>query len=77
LRPPFSSLRDRAGRNRRRCRSVVSPLAQPDAGENRRGADEGLHVIEAAVTAHVETQQALTTGLSKAEFESLDRLLTT
>jgi len=39
--------------------------------------DEGLRVIEEAVTAHVETQQGMVAGLSQTEREDLDRLLKT
>ena len=36
---------------------------------------KGLSLIESAVTAHVETQAKLTSGLSKAESETLNGLL--
>lgn len=38
---------------------------------------KGFHLIEAAVTSHVETQRRLTAGLSEADRAALDRLLGT
>ncbi|VAV98803.1 Transcriptional regulator, MarR family [hydrothermal vent metagenome] len=37
--------------------------------------DKGFELIDAAVTAHVKTQDQLTSGLSPTEYETLDRLL--